>query len=82
MEKMMQLLFAPDKFHETVEDIEYHPIGNMLPEEEDLLTVMMDDLDLTELPDYADDYDLFGMELDTGPDDAEKRQLPLPRGGV
>ena len=42
--QMMQLLFVPDKFHETVEDIEYHPIGNMLPEEEDLLTVMMDDL--------------------------------------
>ncbi|KAF8107824.1 hypothetical protein N665_0116s0031 [Sinapis alba] len=59
----------PKKFHQTVDDIESHPFGNMLPDEEDLLTGMMDDLDLTELPDSADDYDLFGsgggMELDT-----------------
>uniref|UniRef100_A0A1J3I7X4 Protein MEI2-like 5 n=1 Tax=Noccaea caerulescens TaxID=107243 RepID=A0A1J3I7X4_NOCCA len=55
------------KFHESVDDIDSHSIGNLLPDEEDLLTGMMDDLDLTELPD-ADDYDLFGsgggMELD------------------
>ncbi|KAG2303881.1 hypothetical protein Bca4012_062844 [Brassica carinata] len=48
------------------DDIESHSI--MLPDEEDLLTGMMDDLDLTELPPEADDYDLFGsgggMELD------------------
>ncbi|RID46206.1 hypothetical protein BRARA_I02886 [Brassica rapa] len=55
--------------HESVDDIESHSIGNMLPDEDDLLTGMMDDLDLTELPpDSADDYDLFGsgggMELD------------------
>lgn len=47
-------------------DIESHSI--MLPDEDDLLTGMMDDLDLTELPPDADDYDLFGsgggMELD------------------
>ncbi|ESQ33930.1 hypothetical protein EUTSA_v10006838mg [Eutrema salsugineum] len=58
----------PNKFHESLDDIESHSIGNLLPDEEDLLTGMMDDLDLTELPD-ADDYDLFGsgggMELDT-----------------
>lgn len=48
-------------------DNESHSIGNLLPDEEDLLTGMMDDLDLSELPD-ADDYDLFGsgggMELE------------------
>lgn len=46
-----------------------HPFGNMLPDEEDLLTGMMDDLDLAQIPDSPDDYDLFGsgggMELDT-----------------
>ncbi|KAJ0230302.1 Protein MEI2-like 5 [Hirschfeldia incana] len=46
--------------------IESHSI--MLPDEDDLLTGMMDDIDLTELPPDADDYDLFGsgggMELD------------------
>ncbi|CAH8389566.1 unnamed protein product [Eruca vesicaria subsp. sativa] len=54
------------------DDIESHSIGNMLPDEDDLLTGMMDDLDLTELPPDADDYDLFGsgggMELDNAGD--------------
>ncbi|XP_024005675.1 uncharacterized protein LOC18029147 isoform X2 [Eutrema salsugineum] len=58
----------PNKFHESLDDIESHSIGNLLPDEEDILTGMMDDLVFTELPD-ADDYDLFGsgggMELDT-----------------
>ncbi|KAL1192557.1 Protein MEI2-like 5 [Cardamine amara subsp. amara] len=57
----------PNKFQESVDDIDSHSIGNLLPDEDDLLTGMMDDLDLSELPD-ADDYDLFGsgggMELD------------------
>ncbi|CAN8313590.1 unnamed protein product [Cochlearia groenlandica] len=56
-----------NKFGESVDDIDSHSIGNLLPDEEDLLTGMMDDLDLTELPD-ADYDDLFdsggGMELD------------------
>jgi len=56
-----------NKFNESADDFESHSIGNLLPDEEDLLTGMMDDLDLGELPD-ADDYDLFGsgggMELD------------------
>lgn len=60
---------ASRPIRESVDDIESHSIGNMLPDEDDLLTGMMDDLDLTELPpDSADDYDLFGsgggMELD------------------
>lgn len=58
----------PNKFNESADDFESHSIGNLLPDEEELLTGMMDDLDLSELPD-ADDYDLFGsgggMELDT-----------------
>ncbi|EOA39685.1 hypothetical protein CARUB_v10008326mg [Capsella rubella] len=58
----------PNKFQESVDDIESHSIGNLLPDEEDLLTGMMDELELSELPD-ADDFDLFGsgggMELDT-----------------
>ncbi|CAA7030674.1 unnamed protein product [Microthlaspi erraticum] len=57
-----------NKFHESADDIDSHSIGNLLPDEEDLLTGMMDDLDLTELLPDADDYDLFGsgggMELD------------------
>ncbi|XP_010478302.1 PREDICTED: protein MEI2-like 5 isoform X2 [Camelina sativa] len=57
-----------NKFHESVDDIESHSIGNLLPDEEDLLAGMMDELELGELPD-ADDFDLFGsgggMELDT-----------------
>ncbi|KAF8089077.1 hypothetical protein N665_0518s0003 [Sinapis alba] len=59
---------ASRPIHESVDDIESHSIGNMLPDEDDLLTGMIDDLDLTELPPDADDYDLFGsgggMELD------------------
>lgn len=58
-----------DGFSFTDDAAGSHPFGNMLPDEEDLLTAMMDDLDLTQLPDSADDYDLFGsgggMELDT-----------------
>ncbi|XP_010499455.1 PREDICTED: protein MEI2-like 5 [Camelina sativa] len=57
-----------NKFHESVDDVESHSIGNLLPDEEDLLTGMMDELELGEIPD-ADDFDLFGsgggMELDT-----------------
>lgn len=56
-----------------------HPIGSMLPDdEEELLAGLMDDLDLTALPATLDDLegydDLFGsgggLELETDPHDS------------
>ncbi|KAJ4894833.1 Protein MEI2-like 5 [Raphanus sativus] len=72
----------PNKFQD-IESHHHHPFGNMLPDEDDLLTGMMDDLDLTELPDSADDYDLFGsgggMELDTDSRDGLSMSWGHPR---
>ncbi|XP_050231301.1 protein MEI2-like 5 isoform X2 [Mercurialis annua] len=70
-----------DKLGQDVEggdlfdDVEAHPIGSLLPNDEDqLLAGIMDDFDLTRLPsslDDLEDYDLFGsgggMELENDP---------------
>lgn len=56
---------------DMLEDIETHAIGNLLPDEEELLAGIMDDLDLNGLPNSLEDleeYDLFssggGLELE------------------
>lgn len=58
-----------------LDDRDSHPIGSMLPDdEEELLAGLMDDLNLRALPatlDDLDDYDLFGsgggLELESDP---------------
>ncbi|KAF5752771.1 protein MEI2-like 5 [Tripterygium wilfordii] len=58
--------------NDSLEDVEAHAIGSLLPDDEDeLLAGIMDDLDLYGLPtslEELEDYDLFGgggMELET-----------------
>uniref|UniRef100_A0A5B7AI36 RRM domain-containing protein n=1 Tax=Davidia involucrata TaxID=16924 RepID=A0A5B7AI36_DAVIN len=59
--------------HELLKDVENHAIGSLLPDDEDeLLAGIMDDFDLSGLPNQVDDleeYDLFGsgggMELES-----------------
>ncbi|MCL7043615.1 hypothetical protein MKW94_019171 [Papaver nudicaule] len=71
-----------DKLHRNVEandsldDLALHAIGSLLPDEEDLLAGIMDDFDLTDLPNQLeelDESDFFGsgggMELDFDPTD-------------
>ncbi|XP_058095244.1 protein MEI2-like 2 isoform X2 [Magnolia sinica] len=63
---------------EALEDVEYHAIGSLLPDDEDeLLAGIMDDFDLSGLPSQLEDleeYDLFGsgggMELDFDPQES------------
>lgn len=64
--------------NDTLEDIETHAIGSLLPgDEEELLAGIADDLDLSGLPGSLEDleeYDLFGsgggMELETDPQES------------
>lgn len=61
-----------------LDDGDSHPIGSMLPDdEEELFSGLMDDLNLSSLPatlDDLEDYDLFGsgggLELETDPYDS------------
>ncbi|XP_010439899.1 PREDICTED: protein MEI2-like 3 [Camelina sativa] len=66
-----------------------HPIGSMLPDdEEELFSGLMDDLNLSSLPatlDDLEDYDLFGsgggLELETDPHDCLSNKV-FPRLGL
>lgn len=56
---------------ESLEELEAQTIGNLLPDDDDLLSGMIDDLDYITKPNIADeteDFDLFssggGMELE------------------
>ena len=59
--------------NDLLEDVENHAVGSLLPDDEDdLLAGIMDDFDLSDLPNRVDDveeYDLFGsgggMELES-----------------
>uniref|UniRef100_A0A2N9EJK3 RRM domain-containing protein n=1 Tax=Fagus sylvatica TaxID=28930 RepID=A0A2N9EJK3_FAGSY len=64
--------------NDSLEDLETHAIGTLLPDdEEELLAGIMDDFDLSGLPgslEDLEDYDLFGsgggMELETDPQES------------
>lgn len=63
---------------DVLEDVEPHAIGSLLPDDEnDLLAGIMEDFDLTRLPNSLEDledYDLFGsgggMELESDPQES------------
>ncbi|XP_031380735.1 protein MEI2-like 2 isoform X2 [Punica granatum] len=76
-----------DEGRDPLEDIEPTGIGSLLPDEDDLLAGLMDDLDLTGLPvqlEELEEYDIFGsgggMELDADPQ--ESLSIGLAKVGI
>ncbi|CAH8306397.1 unnamed protein product [Eruca vesicaria subsp. sativa] len=62
-------------------DHDSHPLESMLPhDEEHLLAGLMDDINLTSLPDDLEEYDLFGsgggLELESDPHDSLNQSFP------
>ncbi|KAK4776286.1 hypothetical protein SAY86_004974 [Trapa natans] len=79
-------LHQEDDGMDPLEDVEPAGIGGLLPDEDELLAGLMDELDLTGLPSQLEDleeYDIFGsggMELDA--DAQERSSIGLPKIGL